>query len=72
MTKEKFISTLAALYRVGNRGDVNASEKPADEANWTHHSMAHDVCHRLDLILQSLEKNGIIDADEMQSFYDEL
>lgn len=68
MTKDKFLANLAAIYRVANMSDSDNPQRP----EWVHHEMAATVCQPLDKIMQALEACGVIDADERQSFYDDL
>ena len=69
MTKQQFLSHVAALYTVGNLSDSD-SERRED---WTRPEMAGSACcSALDSMLRAMVNAGALSSDERQEFYDNL
>lgn len=67
ISKSIFLRKIAELYAVGNIADHDTNLN-----KWTKPSMASSVCGKLDEMLMRLQDDGVLTADERQSFYDNL
>ena len=69
MTKQQFLTSVAALYRVGNLSDSDSEERE----DWTAPAMAGAACcAALDSMLREMTQSGVLTPYECQSFYDNM
>jgi hypothetical protein len=67
MTKIEFVSSVKALYRVGNYSDSDSDRRE----DWTHSNMAGPACcGPLDEMIRAMGEANVLTASEIQEFYD--